>query len=242
MAVAPVITYGANKIQPGFDLDVTPDPRTDHTTPWRKATYGDYGGTGEPDNLKARCEVTVSYTNITAVVNNDNSVTVSGNITGGVLKRTFVASSTNRQEITVWFNNQQVFHTIIDTDQAGTWDLNIPHSFSVTVPPSDNPQVQYPASIHFKNHNTQSSEPPDEWDLGIEILNPNPPDYRPGCIRNSSSMWLSHNRTGGEAHILTSDGGAWREMRTEGNLSVAGNPPSIRINNKWMNQRKIGKE
>jgi hypothetical protein len=242
MAQPPVITYGARLIQPGADLQIIPNPQTDHTTPYRTAKYGDYGGVSETANLKARCELTVSYSNVTYVVNNDNSITVSGNITGGVLKRTYVASSTNRQEITVWFNNQQVFHTIIDTDQAGTWNLNIPHSFSVTIQPSDSPQTQYPASIHFKNHNTGSTLPPDEWDLGIEILNPNPPDYRPGCIRNSSSMWLSHNRTGGEAHILTSDSGSWREMRTEGNLATAGNPPSIRINDKWMNQRKIGKE
>lgn len=242
MAVSPVITYGARELQPGYDLEVIPDPDTDHTTPYRTAKYGDYGGTGEPANLKARCEVTVSYTNITAVVNNDNSVTVSGNITGGVLKRTFVASSTNRQEITVWFNNQQVFYTIIDTDQAGTWDLNIPHSFSVTIPPSNNPQKAYPASIHFKNHNTQSSEPPDEWDLGIEILNPNPPDYRPGAIRDNGNIWQSHNRDNGEAHILTADNGSWREMRTESGLTACGNIPSIRYNDKWANQRKIGKE
>ena len=242
MALPPVITYGGRPIAEGVDLHIEPDPRDDHTTPSRTATYGDYGGVNEPDNLKARCEVKIAYSNVSYTINSDNSVTVTGNITGGVLKRTYVASSTNRQEITVRFNGQQTFHTIIDTDQAGTWDLNIPHSFSVTIPPSDNPQTQYPAAIYFKNHNTGSTLPPDEWELGIEILNPNPPDYRPGCIRNSSSMWLSHNRTGGEAHILTSDSGSWREMRTEGNLTVAGNPPSIRINNKWMNQRKIGKE
>ena len=242
MAQAPIFKYTAEEISPGVDLDVQPNPETDTTTPWRIATYGDYGGAGELDNLKATCSVKVEYSNLSWVINNDNSVTVTGNITGGVLKRVFVASSTNRQEITVWFNNQQVFHTIIDTDQAGSWNLNIPTSFSVTIPPSDNPQFQTNASIHFLNHNTQSTLPPDEWSLGLEILNPNPPDYRPGTIRNSNGLWVSHNRTGGEAHILTSDGGSWREMRTEGNLTLAGNPPSIRINNKWMNQRKIGKE
>lgn len=242
MAQTPVITYGARLIQPGADLQIIPDPQTDHTTPYRTAKYGDYGGVSESANLKARCELTVSYSNINAVVNNDNSVTVTGNITGGVLTRTYVASSTNYQEITVWFNGQQVFHQTIRTDQSGSWNLNIPNSFSVTIPPSDNPQVQYPASIHFLNHNTGSTLPPDEWDLGIEILNPNPPDYRPGAIRDSNGVWQSHNRTAGDAYILTGDSGSWREMRTEGNLSVAGNPPSIRINDKWMNQRKIGRE
>ena len=112
MALPPVITYGGRPISEGVDLHIEPDPRYDHTTPHRTATYGDYGGVGESDNLKARCEVEISYSNISYVINNDNSITVSGNITGGILRRTFVASSTNRQEITVKFNGQQTFHTI----------------------------------------------------------------------------------------------------------------------------------
>lgn len=231
MAVGPTYRYDANLLSPGVDLTLT-----GAGTPNLTATYSDFGGVGEAESLKARCTISISYTNIQYTINNDNSITVTGEISGGVLTRTSVASSTNKQEITAWFNNQQVFYQIVDTGSSGTYDLNIPNTFSVTIPPSTNPQYSWPASIHFKNHNTRSSHAPDEFNLGLGILNPNPPDYRPGK-RKSGQQWVSHNRNGGSANVLVN--GAWTEMRT---LSGTGNPPLIRRNNSWVNQDKIGVE
>lgn len=231
MAVGPTYRYDANLLSPGVDLALT-----GVGTPNLTATYSDFGGVGEAESLKARCTISISYTNIQYTINNDNSITVTGEISGGVLTRTSVASSTNKQEITAWFNNQQVFYQIVDTGSSGTYDLNIPNTFSVTIPPSTNPQYSWPASIHFKNHNTRSSHAPDEFNLGLGILNPNPPDYRPGK-RKSGQQWVSHNRNGGSANVLVN--GAWTEMRT---LSGTGNPPLIRRNNSWVNQDKIGVE
>lgn len=74
--------------------------------------------------------------------------------------------------------------------------------------------------------------------MGLTFKNILPADYRPGATLNS--VWLSHERTGGKAHILTS-GGTWKEMRTVDGLTASDNPPSI-YTTKWMNQRKIGKE
>ena len=231
MAVGPTYTYNANLLSPGVDLTLT-----GVGTPNLTATYGDYGGVGEAESLKARCTISINYTNIQYTINDDNSITVTGEISGAVLTRTSVASSTNKQEITAWFNNQQVFYQIVDTGASGTYDLNIPDTFSVTIPPSTNPQYSWPASIHFKNHNTGSSHAPDEFNLGLGILNPNPPDYRPGK-RKSGQQWVSHNRNGGSANVLVN--GAWTEMRT---ISGTGNPPLIRRNNSWVNQSKIGVE
>lgn len=231
MAVGPTYRYDANLLSPGVDLALT-----GAGTPNLTATYSDFGGVGEAESLKARCTISISYTNIQYTINNDNSITVTGEISGGVLTRTSVASSTNKQEITAWFNNQQVFYQIVDTGSSGTYDLNIPNTFSVTIPPSTNPQYSWPASIHFKNHNTRSSHAPDEFNLGLGILNPNPPDYRPGK-RKSGQQWVSHNRNGGSANVLVN--GAWTEMRT---LSGTGNPPLIHRNNSWVNQDKIGVE
>ena len=231
MAVGPTYKYDANLLSPGVDLALT-----GVGTPNLTATYSDYGGVGEAESLKARCTISISYTNIQYTINDDNSITVTGEISGGVLTRTLVASSTNKQEITAWFNNQQVFYQIVDTGSSGTYDLNIPNTFSVTIPPSTNPQYSWPASIHFKNHNTGSSHAPDEFNLGLGILNPNPPDYRPG-ERKSGQQWLSHNRNGGSANVMAH--GAWTEMRT---ISGTGNPPLIHRNNSWVNQAKIGVE
>ena len=231
MAVGPTYRYDANLLSPGVDLTLT-----GAGTPNLTATYSDYGGVSEAESLKARCTISISYTNIQYTINNDNSITVTGEISGGTLTRTLVASSTNKQEITAWFNNQQVFYQIVDTGSSGTYDLNIPNTFSVTIPPSTNPQYSWPASIHFKNHNTRSSHAPDEFNLGLGILNPNPPDYRPGK-RKSGQQWVSHNRNGGSANVMVH--GAWTEMRT---ISGTGNPPLIRRNNSWVNQSKIGVE
>lgn len=238
MAQGPLFKYDANLLQPGVDLTLT-----GVGTPNLTASYGDYGGRNEPATGKrADCRIAINYTDIQYTINEDNSITVTGRINGAILTRSYVSDSTNKQEITAWFNNQQTFHTIVDTASSGTYDLNIPDTFSVTIPPSNNPQYQWPAAIHFLNRNTQitSTQHPDEFNLGIGILNPNPPDYRPGAIL-VGDKWLSHNRSGGEAHVLKTDG-KWNEMRTLNGHSTNDNPPSIRVNNKWTDQLKIGKE
>lgn len=139
MAQGPTYKYDANILSPGVDLTLT-----GVGTPNLTATYGDYGGVNETIALRATCTISISYTNVQYTINNDNSITVTGNISGGVLTRSFVASSTNQQEITAWFNNQQVFHQIVNTGSSGTYDLNIPNSFSVTIAPSNNPQYKWP--------------------------------------------------------------------------------------------------
>lgn len=99
------------------------------------------------------------------------------------------------------------------------------------------------STVHYTNdaHYTGGGQEglyDDVFRMGITFRNILPADYRPGATLNS--VWLSHDRTGGKAHILTS-GGTWREMRTNNGLTESDNPPSIRTT-KWMNQRKIGKE
>ena len=97
--------------------------------------------------------------------------------------------------------------------------------------------VHYTNDAHFTGGG-QEGLYDDVFRMGITFRNILPADYRPGATLNS--VWLSHDRTGGSAHILTS-GGTWREMRTNNGLTESDNPPSIRTT-KWMNQRKIGKE
>lgn len=239
MAQGPIISYDAKLLKPGVDLTLT-----GVGTPNLTATYGDYGGVGEPMSLKASCTVSINYTDINWIVNNDNSITVTGKINGGILRRVATGtSSINTQSIQAWFNNVRTFHIErIETDSSGTYDLNIPDTFSVTIPPLAT--NDHSAAIHFLSMNDQGDPSQgrigDEFALGILITNPNPPDYRPGAVL-SEGKWLSHNRSGGEAHILKADG-KWKEMRTADGHSTNNNPPSIRIGNKWTDQKKIGKE
>lgn len=234
MAQAPIITYNVKEISPGYNLHV------ETSGSGVTATYDDFPT--DATGVTAHCSISISYTNVQWVINNDNSITVTGEISGGVLTRTATGVSSNQnQRITAYVNGAQTFQQTVASDSSGTYDLNIPTTFTVTIPPSLNPQPEGPAAIQFKNDNTTSTAPPDEFFVGILITNPNPPDYRPGAVLDGSSVWQSHNRPGGDSHILTS-GGTWREMRTINGLTAAGDPPAIRYNDKWMNMRKIGKE
>lgn len=235
MAQGPIISYNAYIISPGLNLQIN-----GVGTPNLTATYDDWPT--DASGVAAHCMLSISYTNIQWTIADDNSITVTGNITGGTLVRSGTgASSSQQQLVTAKFNNNEVFSQTVNTASSGTYNLNLPATFSVTIPPSNNPQPAYPAAIEFKNDNTTSQNPPDQFYLGIIITNPNPPDYRPGATINSSSVWLSHNRGVGKAHVLSS-ALRWGQMRTLNGLVDSGNPPSIRHNNKWMNQRKLGKE
>lgn len=132
------------------------------------------------------------------------------------------------------YNNQN-FATY--TTVASNVDLG---TTTFTLAPGQNSNrstVHYTNDAHFTGGG-QEGLYDDVFRMGITFRNILPADYRPGATLNS--VWLSHERTGGKAHILTS-GGTWREMRTNNGLTESDNPPSIRTT-KWMNQRKIGKE
>lgn len=235
MAQPPIINYEAHIIQPGTDLVVTGDG-----TPNITATYGDYGTNTYATGKKASCTVSVNYTNINWTINGDNSITVTGNINGAALVRTATGLQDNvNQLVKAWFNNGQTFEQLIPTASSGTYNLNIPNSFSVTIAPSNNPQPQYPAAIHFFNQVqvSQGGRDPDEFALGLIITNPNPPSYRAGAIWNGSS-WQSHNRSGGWAGIW--DGSSFREMRTVNGGTDSDNPPLLRHSSGWKNMRKTG--
>lgn len=76
--------------------------------------------------------------------------------------------------------------------------------------------------------------------------------YRPGAVfysTDDTDPWTqvgeydSHNRTAGNARILPADGGTvWTEMRTIGAPTELGDTPSIFHDDKWYNQKKLGKE
>ena len=64
-------------------------------------------------------------------------------------------------------------------------------------------------------------------------------EYRPGEVL-TSGVWKSTNRSVGKCNLRQS--GNWVEMKTVAGHSASGNPPSIRVNNSWVNQEKIGDE
>ena len=231
----PILTFDATIISPGIDLRIT-----GAGTPNITASYTDRTSeTGTPPATDmAYCDVSISYGGIHWVVNNDGSVTVSGEVLSSSLVRTSAWSGTPPYTYDIWskFNGGQTFSVTVGANQGGTWNLNIPGSFSVTVPPRTTATT---ASIHFYSRATGYTYDPDEFTVGLIIENPNYPDYRPGKIWDGSA-WVSHNRSAGFEKIYTSSS-ATREMRTQDGGEGTGNPPTI-YNSAWKNQRKIGNE
>lgn len=234
---APIIEYDAYLIQPGTDLALS-----GVGTPTVTAAYGDYGGVGEIMSLKARCSITVSYTNIKWKANNDGSITVTGNIAPVILKRAATgASSTNRQHIKAWFNDQVIFDETVNTGSSGEYNLNVPSTFSVNIPASFTPQKAYPAAVHVLNDNANSStNVPDEYALGILITNFNKPYYRPGMVLDNGKVYQSHNRPTGDARIFNGGTWSWEELSTNNGAVGTDNPPLIQFTDNARNMRKIG--
>lgn len=226
----PILTYEAKIIQGGVDLRVEGGG-----TPNIAAIYGDYINSGT--TKIADCRIAISYRNISWTINNDNSVTVTGEITGDTLVRTATGASAGGTTwgIEVDFNNNRTFTQTVGGN-SGTYNLNIPDTFNVTIPPQTTSSV---VAIHYKNYPVGYSFAPDEFTLGLHIQNPNLPDYRPGKIYNGSD-WKSHNRSAGFEKIYTT-ASSTKEMRTMDGGVGTGNPPLIH-NSAWLNQRKIGNE
>lgn len=225
----PILTYEAKIIQGGVDLRVEGDG-----TPNIAATYGDYINSGT--TKIADCRIAISYRNISWTVNDDNSVTVTGEITGDTLVRTATGASAGGTTwgIEVDFNNNRTFTQTVGGN-SGTYNLNIPDTFNVTIPPLTTSSV---VAIHYKNYPVGYSFAPDEFTLGLHIQNPNLPDYRPGAIRDNNGVWKSHNRGAGTAKIRGTSG--MIEMRTISGGEADDNPPKIRHQSGTKNMRKIG--
>lgn len=197
----------------------------------------------------SRVLVTVDTT-WTATFDNQNNLTINANTKIRKIERDLVVGSPTQYDNSG--RNMDAYHyegetpslwhyhdtNIAQTKVIGT-NINL-GNYSFTLPPLTGTGDQ--GTMYFFNKNDTYQTTGDRLYLGIRFTNIMPPDYRPGAIRDGNNVWQSHNRNNGEAHILTSDSGSWREMRTESGLIACGNIPAIRYNNKWANQRKIGKE
>ena len=222
----PVITYDKNIQQGGVDLSVT------SVSNGVDVTYGDWtkqNGTGS-NTKKSNVTFNVRYTGISHVLNSDNSITVNLTLTVGTFTRTVVATDYNRNvHVRGWIDGQ-VYWDFTEPIITASSHAGHSRSFSVTVPPLG---TSWLASVHFLNDMIEES-PDDEFDVGMRIYNPNPPDYRPGQ-HLVSGAWQSHNRSAGKANIMRT--GSWATMRT---ITGSGDPPLIRKSGAWVNQAKIG--
>lgn len=144
---------------------------------------------------------------------------------------TYITDGPNRSSL--WTNTGGLVLNAASTE--GSWSFQIDTTFTVTL---DGTPTQ---PILIWNSSGAGSSTSYSWLTHQVWLSLVDLDYRPGAIRDNNAVWQSHNRADGDAHILVS-GGTWSEMRTIGAPNEKGNPPSIRKNNLWFNQARIGKE
>lgn len=142
---------------------------------------------------------------------------------------TYITDGPNR--VSLWTYSGST----ISYSGEGQWNVPIDKTFTVTL---DGTPTQ---AILIWNTSGASSSTSYSWLTHQVWLSLVDLDYRPGTIADNSVVWQSHNRTGGSAHVLNSSN-TWLEMRTIGAPTEKGNPPSIRKNDLWFNQAKLGKE
>ena len=183
----------------------------------------------EHNNMNVTVHTVIDSISRAAYQGNPNSC--ASNIVTDIIIRRYSGGS-----ILARYNNQNftTYGTVASNIDLGTYTFTLAPGQD-----ANRSTVHYTNDAHFTGGG-QEGLYDDVFRMGITFKNILPADYRPGATLDSSSVWQSHERTGGKAHILTS-GGTWKEMRTVDGLTASDNPPSI-YTTKWMNQRKMGKE
>lgn len=132
----------------------------------------------------------------------------------------------------------------VDAAANGTHATNVDlGTFTIDLPPgqtsSTHGALYYRSNVCGHDGDTPPSIYVDEYWLGINFRNVLPPDYRPGDTYNNGN-WYSHNRNAGWAGVW--DGNSFKEMRTLNGGVGSDNPPFIKHDSGWKNQRKVGLE
>lgn len=222
----PVITYSHNITQGGQDLVVST------VSNGVNASYGDW--TGVPNVRRSIVDFFVRYVEISHVVNTDNSITVTFTVQISSRGRTVTNSGgPNLNATTTASVAGEQFWNITEPVTVASTHPGVIRTKSVTVPPLGS---SWQAGVYYFN-TIASLGLNDEFSVGMNIYNPNPPDYRPGQ-RMVAGVWQSHNRSGGVANKRA--GGAWSTMRTSNGGTGTGDPPYLITAGVWRNQRKIG--
>lgn len=206
--------------------------------------YSDSDTADNANSIKVFVEVEDSWS---AVINNDNSITVSYNtrikkidkryIYGnpGTWTRNIRISACPTCPIIYSFNNTpyQIYTVASNLNTI---------SGSFTLPPESEQSTQntlyYKSFLPGHEFDPLPSQYVDAMGMGLAFKNTLPKDYRPGKTLDEDSIWQSHNRTAGVANIRTDS--SWRTMRTSDGAVSKGNRPTIKHDDDWYNMRKIG--
>lgn len=201
----------------------------------------------------SRVVVSISET-WTASINNKNYLTVTLQTTIGSIVRDDLRGSPGTAGRNFYIRREaggpiiwQLQNDPINTAHTLLGSPLVLDSYTFTLAPGENLSR---GSVYFRENTVghDGDTPPsvyvDLFWMGTSFQNILPKDYRPGATLSADNgVWLTHNRANKAAHILPSASSpTWTEMRTVGAPTEMGNPPSILHDNKWYNQKLLGKE
>lgn len=132
----------------------------------------------------------------------------------------------------------------VNAAASGSYANNVDlGTFTIDLPPGQETTthgaVYYRSNICGHDGDTPPSIYVDEYWLGINFRNVLPRDYRAGSTYDNGN-WYSHDRSAGWAGVW--DGNSFKEMRTYDGGVGSDNPPLIKHDSGWKNQRKVGLE
>lgn len=227
---------------------------TDHTG-WQSSPVGTQSGSwtywfrdanvGPPwtDANSSRVMVSVTET-WTATINNRNYLTISiDSIINSVVRDDLRGSNVDSPGRTINIYREQGASPVLsltDTQLASAHTLFtgplVLDNFSFTLAPGESLQR---SSLYLHNQAIGLSSYDDIW-FGVLFLNDLPKETVPHAVRDSSGVWLSHNREGGDLRLW--NGSRWTDnLKTVDGPAELGDPPSVyRNDSKWYNGRTFG--
>jgi hypothetical protein len=207
-------------------------------------TYRDSDTMNNNNSTKVSITVRDSWT---VSINNRNvmTVTVHTTLLSATRERIGSPSNINRHLWLRRYNNGIDFAPFPLIDNASTNHTIASNvdmgSYTFTLQPGENAQRSSVwwrnTSVGYENQHIPNTYT-DILGVGIHFKNILPKDYVPGQTWNGSA-WISHNRSGGTADIRNASN-AWVQMRTYDGGVGTDNPPYLRHQNNWRNQRLIG--
>lgn len=230
-----------NIINGAVDLDVHEVTRAGANNRTLHMTYGDYSlntaGSQQVKRSQVDADIDVSISNERNAGNGAVTCTVTTkyyNFHRTLLDANPVMLNTTIHIYASQERQNEVFSQTSLMQSAATY-RDVSFSYDVTIPALGTMSVGL--GRYYNDGETTTAD--DEFNGGLEVRNPNPPDYRPGA-RMIGGAWKSLNRPSGMRARRVN--GQWVELRTENGGVGTDNPPSRYYNGQWFNQKKIGDE
>ena len=233
-----VQSVGVNIINGAIDLNVQQTGGADKNRTLHM-TYGDWSQTSSGGSNVKRSQVDAD---IDVSISNERNAG-NGAVTFTVTTKyyNFHRTLVNDQPVIldytihIYASQERSDERFIQTGvmQSSATYSDVSFSYDVTVPALSTVNV----GMGRYWNDIENTTVDDEFNGGLTIYNPNPPDYRPWAVKYGND-WQSCNRNGGMMSVRKN--GQWVECRTQDGGVGEGNPPSIREGGRWKNARKVG--